>query len=79
MCGTIIEGAAENYEPGCYPGKLTLFRASRQPEGIIPDPYLGWQGHAAAFEIVNVEGTHNSIMKKPDVGNLLEHLREHLA
>jgi amino acid adenylation domain-containing protein len=75
----IIEEAAENYEPGHYPGKLTIFRAKIQPEGIIPDPYLGWDGHADAIEIVDVEGTHNSIMKRPDVGNLLKYVRGYLG
>ncbi len=75
----IIEEAAENYEPGHYPGKLTIFRASVQPEGIIPDRYLGWEGHADIIEIVDVEGTHNSIMKKPDVGKLLKQVQAYLA
>ncbi len=70
-----IEEAAEKYIPGKYPGTLTIFRANIQPDTILPTPYLGWGGHADNIEIVEVEGTHNSIMKSPDLGELLKQVQ----
>jgi amino acid adenylation domain-containing protein len=75
----INEEAAEKYVPGKYPGTLTIFRANIQPEGIVPDPSLGWDGHAERIELVDVVGTHDSIMKKPDLGGLLKHVQSYLA
>lgn len=74
----IIEEAAEEYVPGRYPGMLTIFRARIQPDSIVPAPYLGWEGHADHIEIVDVEGTHYSIMKSPDLGKLLKQVQARL-
>ena len=74
----IIEEAAEKYIPGKYPGTLTIFRAQIQPDNILPDPYLGWEGHADNIETVDVEGTHYSIMKSPDLGELLKQVQARL-
>jgi len=75
----VMEETAEKYVPGKYSGTLTIFRANIQPEGIVPDPYLGWEGHSERIELVDVVGTHNSIMKKPDLGELLKHVQVYLA
>jgi len=75
----INEEAAEKYVPDKYPGTLTIFRAHIQPEGIVQDPHLGWEGHAERIELVDVMGTHYSIMQKPDLGGLLKHVQAHLA
>jgi len=75
----IIEEAAEKYVPGKYPGTLTIFRAKIQPDSILPAPYLGWEGHADNIETVDVEGTHKSIMKSPDLGELLKQVQARLG
>ena len=42
----LIDRAAQNYPRGrTYPGEVILFHASSQPEGIKPDPTLGWGKH----------------------------------
>jgi thioesterase domain-containing protein len=68
------EGATEKYVPGKYPGKITIFRAHRQPRGFIEDPYLGWEGHAEVIEIVETAGTHISIMQR-HLGGLVNEIR----
>jgi amino acid adenylation domain-containing protein len=75
----INEEAAQKYVPGKYPGTLTIFRAHTQPEGIVQDPYLGWEGHAECIELVHLMGSHSSIMQMPDLGELLKHVHAYLA
>ncbi|REJ78556.1 MAG: non-ribosomal peptide synthetase [Acidobacteria bacterium] len=72
-----LEQAAKNYDPRPYPGKVTLFRASRQPLGIVPDPTLNWKNFEIGdLEIHEVEGHHGSIVREPYVGGLAEVLAE---
>ena len=60
-----------NLDP--HPGVVTIFRASIQPENIIPDPSLGWDEYVSGeLKIVNVTGTHNSIMGEPHLRLLVE-------
>ena len=69
--------AGQKYVPRTYPGRLTLFRASRQPLGIHPDPTLGWDGLAeGGIEIHEVEGHHGSIIAEPYVSELAAKLAE---
>lgn len=75
----INEAAVEKYIPGKYPGALTIFRADMQPEGFIPDPYLGWEGHAERIELVEVKGSHATIMQKTGLDGLLRHVQDYLA
>lgn len=77
----IIERAAQNYPRGrSYAGGATLFYASSQPEGIKPDRTLGWAGLIAGdLEIVDVAGTHNSIMSHtPHIAGLVQKIDDHL-
>lgn len=71
-----IRSANRRYRPQKYPGKITLFRASNQPLGIIPDPTLGWEGIPAELEIHEVPGHHGSIVAEPYVGTLAKSLTE---
>ena len=67
--------AREAYSPTPYPGRITLFRAQRQPRGIT-DPYLGWGTLArGGVEVVGVPGTHVSIMSEPRLSALGDALR----
>ncbi|HLG91876.1 MAG TPA: AMP-binding protein, partial [Acidimicrobiales bacterium] len=42
-----LEEAYASYQPGPYPGRITLFRSRRLPAGIEPDPLMGWDGLAS--------------------------------
>ncbi|MDB6024686.1 MAG: amino acid adenylation enzyme/thioester reductase family protein [Verrucomicrobiales bacterium] len=54
-----------------YAGNAVLFRATKQPPGIKPDPSNGWseliQGN---LEIINVTGYHGAIVREPLVRGL---------
>jgi thioesterase domain-containing protein len=50
------------YHPEPYDGPITMFRAESQPRGMH-DPSLGWAELApGGLEIIEVGGTHVSIM-----------------
>ena len=71
-----LSQANRSYVPQTYPGRVTLFRASKQPPGIYPDPTLGWDGLAAeGLEIHEVPGTHGALVVEPRVQFLVEKLR----
>ena len=65
-----------NYKPAPYPGAITLFRATNQPLGIVPDPTLGWKDlPAGGVEIHVVPGYHAAIVSEPRVRFLVAKLR----
>jgi aspartate racemase len=65
--------ASTGYVPQPYSGKVTLFRATKQPVGIYPDPTLGWGGIATGeLEIHDVPGS--AIVLEPRVRVLAEQL-----
>jgi FkbH-like protein len=67
--------ALESYVPTEYSGKLTLFRASRQPMGIYPDPALGWTPLAGGgLEIHEVPGFHGALTVDPHAPSLAKRL-----
>jgi thioesterase domain-containing protein len=66
------------YEPSRYAGKVVVLRAARDDDPRPSD--LGWQRHCAQqVEVVEVPGTHVSMMKKPAVEALAERLGEWMA
>ena len=66
----------EYYEPGIYEGRMTLFRAKKQPLGIYPDRNLGWsQLVAGGIDVHDVPGHHGSIVVEPNVRYLAVKLR----
>jgi thioesterase domain-containing protein len=69
-----LREAILHYAPQAYPGKATLFRGSRQPAGIYPDPTMGWGNLAASLEIYEVPGFHNLTIE-PRVRDLVEVLK----
>jgi len=59
------------YQPRGYAGRLTLFRAAKQPAGNGFDPTLGWGGLADdGLEIHEVAGYHSTIAVEPQVKDL---------
>jgi thioesterase domain-containing protein len=67
--------ATVRYQPKPYPGRVTLFRASKQPAGIYPDPELGWTAIASGgVEVHEVPGHHGAIVYEPRIGTLAQHL-----
>jgi thioesterase domain-containing protein len=74
-----IQRALHRYAPKPYPGKLTLFRATNQPRGIVTDPFLGWQGLAAeGIEVIESPGAHGAMTVDPYARRLAEQLRVYL-
>ena len=64
-----------DYAPQPYEGRVTLFRATKQPSGIQPDAKLGWAKTAVGgLEIHEVPGYHGAIVYEPRVGILAEKL-----
>jgi thioesterase domain-containing protein/acyl carrier protein len=67
--------AGRKYEPRPYDGKVTLFLATLQPLGIVPDRTLGWGKHVnGEIEIHEVPGHHGAIVAEPFVRVLAEKL-----
>ena len=72
-----IYKAADEYVPQPYPGKITIFRATNQPEGVLNSSSLGWgQFSNGSIEIIDVVASHNSIMKEPHLQELAHKLEE---
>jgi amino acid adenylation domain-containing protein len=70
-----ISVAARTYHPQQYPGVLTLFRATKQPSGIYPDPTLGWgELVTGKLDIHEVPGSHGTLVVEPRVRHLVEKL-----
>ena len=54
---------------------VTLFRASKQPLGIVPDPTLGWNGLLKGrLEVHEIPAHHQNILNKPAVRALAKEL-----
>ncbi len=72
--------ATKRYVPRPYPGRITLFRASKQGAHIQPDPHLGWTRIAlGGIDVYEVPGHHGAIVYEPRVGALARRLAECLA
>ena len=61
-----------NYKLQKYPGKITLFKASEQPQSLISDEDFGWSAYAQELEIQTIPGDHFSILQEPQVRSLSE-------
>ena len=56
------------YEIKPYQGNAALFKAEKQPLGIIPDPTLGWGGIIKGeLEIHEIPGHRLGILSEPRV------------
>jgi thioesterase domain-containing protein len=60
------------YVPETYTGRIVLFRALVQPDGVYQEPMLGWSSIARGpFEVVNIPGAHNNLIEQPILGQRL--------
>ncbi len=68
--------AARYYVPQAYPGRVILFRSSREPLGGLSDPYAGWSEYLAdGLEVREVKSSHDNILLEPQVQLVAEQLR----
>ncbi|WP_417446644.1 non-ribosomal peptide synthetase [Kangiella sp.] len=69
--------ALQMYEEKRYDLDVYLYRAEDEPEDY--GEYLGWDSILSNdFSVVDIPGDHNSIMYKPNVHQIAEHLNQHL-
>jgi len=72
--------AFETYQRPSYNGRVSLFRASQQPKGIVPDATLGWSDLLQGdFRVEEVPGHQQNMLNEPHVDNLAERIDAHLA
>ena len=73
--------AHREYVPRPYSGRVTLFRASRQPAGCYRDPQLGWGDLVpGGLEIHEIPGSHAAgLIKEPRVRVVVEKLKPCLS
>ena len=72
--------ALDSYVPRVYPGRLTLFHSGVHPLLSSYDPTMGWGALAAGgVEVIEISGSHLSIMQEPRVQRLAERLSLCLA
>lgn len=70
--------AAINYHPKPWPGPVTLFRASAQPDPRLPWD-LGWTPLAeGGVEVYELPGDHDLVFKEENIRVLAEQLRVRL-
>jgi thioesterase domain-containing protein len=70
------EKMLDNYRPGPFSGRLTLFRAEYSHEGFEYLDDLGWSAYAEqGLEIIRVPGSHGVMFKPPQVNFVAAKLR----
>ncbi len=70
---------AKRYAPNFYSGKIILFQATERDEDISLEPDLGWRGYATeGVEIIQVPGSHQNMMRSPQIKILAEQLKIYL-
>ncbi len=67
------------YRPKPYPGHVTLFRAYAQPLNGPHGHDLGWGTLTPSVTVIEIPGSHSSLMAQPDVLDLARALRQALA
>ena len=68
--------AWRHYHPRSYSGKVTLFRAERQPEDGPVARDMGWGGLATQVDVIDVPGDHLTMIHLPHVKPLSQKLRQ---
>ena len=71
--------ALYRYIPKAYSGRVLLYAAKTQPLYHLRQVEAAWSKIAFQLEIISFNGTHNSMLKKPQGIALAEHLRKRLA
>jgi amino acid adenylation domain-containing protein len=66
------------YGPGSFPGKITLFRVNERPSYVLSDLTAGWKDYAAELEILDVPGTHASLLQEPHIDRLASEMKKSL-
>ena len=73
---------AERYVPEPYEGKIVLYRATDRGLTTSLDPRydrnedaLGWDDFTDDLEIVHVQGTHITVIDRPGVQTMADHMR----
>jgi amino acid adenylation domain-containing protein len=75
----ILKLAAQYYRPQPWDGRVTLFRASLQPDPRFPRD-LGWAPLAkGGVEVCDVPGDHWSVIREPYIFALAEQIRKYLV
>lgn len=70
--------SAMNYHPRPWPGRVTLFRASEQPDPNLPHD-LGWTPLAEqGVEVYELPGDHDLVFREPNIQVLAQQLRSRL-
>ena len=65
------------YVPTTYGGRITVFRARRQPRDRIRDLHLGWGKLArGGVDLRFIPGEHHSVLKEPHVQELASELKK---
>jgi amino acid adenylation domain-containing protein len=65
------------FEPPRFGGRITLFRAPRQPYYRVRDPQMGWAARAGeGVEVHPIPGAHRTLLREPHVTILAGLLRE---
>jgi thioesterase domain-containing protein len=67
--------ALQSYKPSFYDGEITVFRATRQPMGVIANETLGWAPYAREVRVIDVPGYHTGIILEPHVRFMADMLR----
>ena len=76
----VFSAVGQKYVPAAYSGRLLLFRAEGRTAEYGGDLTLGWSDIARDGVVVHqVPGDHLSIMRKPQVGRLVEQLSPYFA
>ncbi len=66
-----------DYVPTSYGGRISVFRARRQPRNRIRDPQLGWGKLAeGGVDVHFIPGDHSSVLKEPHVQGLAAELKK---
>jgi len=68
--------ASKQYKPKNYEGPVLLIRASDSQWNDIDSKSLGWESIASNLELKSVSGTHFTIMKPPQVTQIVEIIEE---
>jgi amino acid adenylation domain-containing protein len=72
--------AVDQYKLQTYPGKISIFRATKQPVGAKNDPTLGWGKYVSGeIEVIDIEGSHNSMMREPHLSELVRKIEEKIS
>jgi thioesterase domain-containing protein len=68
--GWVNQTAYSRYRPDPFPGKVTLFRVVERPSYVRSDLTAGWKDYAAELEIIDVPGTHATLLGEPHIERL---------